>query len=161
MQLTTQQLQALKALAQADPVAAGYIASGDDVALAAWFNTAGTYIVWRTSVKRDELQADGFDWAQVDNLTTGQARIWDWLFDTTNSLNPSSLGVRNGISECWKGTAAKVAVATFVLGLCKRTATRAESALAAGAGTTASPGLLSPTATGTMSYAEASAVRVV
>lgn len=160
MQLTTQQQQTLKALAAADPTAAGYMASGDDTALAAWFNTATTYIVWRTSASRDELQGEGFDWAQVDNLTAGQARIWEWIFDAANKLNPSSVGVRNGLAECWKGTAAKVAVYTYVIGLCKRTATRAESALAAGAGTTASPGLLSPTATGTMSYAEASAVRV-
>lgn len=158
MQLVDTQRQVLKTLAQADPTANGYIVSGDDTALAAWFNAATAYVVWRTSAKRDELQGDGFDWTQVDNLTTGQARIWDWIFDSTNSLNPSSLGVRNGISECWKGTAAKVAVATYVLGLCKRTANRAESALASGSGTTASPSTL--TATGTLTPADASLVRV-
>lgn len=160
MQLTSQQQQTLKSLAQADPTAAGYITTGDDAALAAWFNAATGYVVWRTSVKRDELQAEGFDWAQVDNLTTGQARIWDWIFDSTNSLNPSQAGVRNGIAECWKGTAAKVAVATYVLGLCKRAANRAESALASGAGTSATPGTLSATATGTLTPAEASSIRV-
>lgn len=160
MQLTTQQQQTLRALAQADPTASGYMETGDDVALAAWFNASTSYIVWRTSVKRDELQGDGFDWAQVDNLTTGQARIWDWIFDTSNSLNPSNFAVRKGIGECWKGTAAKTAVGAYVLSLCKRAATRAESALASGAGTTASPSTLSETGIGTMSYAEASTVRV-
>lgn len=158
MQLTPQQQQTLKALAQADSTAAGYIATGDDAALAAWFNTTTGYIVWRTSVKRDDLQAEGFDWAQVDNLTTGQARIWDWIFDSTNSLNPSQVGVRNGITECWKGTAAKVAVGAYVLSQSKRAANRAEAALASGAGTTGSPGTLS--ATGALTPAEASSIRV-
>lgn len=159
MQLTTQQQQTLKALAAADPTAAGYMASGDDTALAAWFNTATTYIVWRTSASRDVLQGEGFDWTQVDNLTAGQARIWEWIFDSAHKLNPSSAGVRNGLAECWKGTAAKVAVYTYVISLCKRAANRAEAALASGSGTSAAPSTLS-SATGAMSPSEASGVRV-
>ena len=160
MNLTPQQQLTLKSLAAADQTAAAYMASGDDTALAAWFNAASAYVAWKPSAKRDELQGEGFDWAQVDNLTVGQARIWDWIFNSADTLAPPLAGVRNGIAECWKGTAAKVAVATYVLSQCKRTTTRAEAALSSGAGTNASPGLLSATATGLMSLGEASDVRV-
>ena len=101
------------------------------------------FYVWRTSISRRDCQADGFDWTQADNLTNGQARIWDWLFDgDAQTMNPSEPGKRAGVSECWKGTAAKVANATFVLTQCKRTATRVEKTLATGTGTVGSPATL-------------------
>jgi hypothetical protein len=102
-----------------------------------------TFVAWRSSVTRDAVTTEGFDWTQVDNLTTGQARIWDLLFDTqTGAINPGEPGKRAAISECWKGTAAKVAVATFVLSRCKRFARRGERVFATGTGTDATPGLL-------------------
>ena len=63
---------------------------------------------------------NGFDWVEVDNLTVGKARIWEWLFDNaTTTINPSKANVRAGIAECWKGTAAKLAVQAAVLAHCK------------------------------------------
>jgi len=93
------------------------------------------FYVWRSNITQDEIVEAGIDWTQVDNLNNGQARIWEWLFDnSSSSIDPSRLAVRNAISECWKGTAAKVAVATTVLGYCKRKATHLEKLFATGTG---------------------------
>jgi hypothetical protein len=135
------QLTALKVAVLADPA---LVAVGrNDTELARLLNLPTTFVVWRTSISRRDCQAQGFDWTQADNLTTGQARIWDWLFDgDSQTMNPSEPGKRAGISECWKGTAAKVANATFVLGRCKRFATRAEQILGSGTGTEGTPATL-------------------
>ena len=141
--LTTEQTAALAADIAADPTLAAYAAEGRDNQITAAYNEPGTAVVWRTSARRDEVMGDGFDWAQVDNLTNGQARIWDYLFDNEQrSCNPANPNVRAGIAECWKGTAAKLAVQATVLGYCKRTATRAEGLFATGVKTSASPGTL-------------------
>lgn len=102
------------------------------------------FVVWRTSVPQDEITQNGFDWVQVDNLTTGKARIWDWLFNNSNkTINPSRVNVRAGIAECWKGTAALLAVQAVVLGHCKRNASVIEKLFAIGTGTTLSPATMS------------------
>lgn len=162
-QLTSQQVAALKATCLADTVTCKPLhdaVSPDDVALAAYFNTdTVTYIVWRTSVTKEELtQDDAFAWDRVDNLTVGKARIWVDMFDTpSRSINPSKANVRAGIAAAWTGTAADNAVQAAVLAKCKRSATRAEKALATGSGTTNSPSVMS--FTGSISYAEASLIR--
>jgi hypothetical protein len=135
--MTPQQRAQLRNTLFGIPAAASMIAAGDPAALQSYLNSAASpaFSVWKTAITRAECTVDGFDFTQVDNLTTGQARIWDWLFDNDGrAFNPSELGKRNAISECWKGSAAKVAVATFVLSLCKRAATNAEKLLATGPG---------------------------
>jgi hypothetical protein len=137
-------LQALKTaiLAESDSAFVTLRTANDEQGMADWYNGVSTVIVWRSSVSRKEATADGFDWTQVDNLTTGQARIWfDGLF-ADGPMNPSDAGQRAGVAEAWKGTAAKVAVATFVLGKCKRAANKVEALFATGTGTTGSPSLL-------------------
>lgn len=142
MALTTAQLQTLKADILADQALASKpMTSAGALEIVAAYKLAASpsWVVWKSSLSRKESQADGFDWTQCDNLTTGQARIWEWIFDSSGVMNPSEPGVRSGISECWKGTSAKVAVATFVLGKCKRDANRAEKLFSSGSGTTLSP----------------------
>jgi hypothetical protein len=139
--MTPSQLQTLRADIAASPDLLALYNAGDRAGLAAAYNAASTFYVWRTSVTQDEIMLNGFDWAQSDNLTVGQARIWEWLFDNASTaINPSKANVRAGISECWKGTAAKVAVATAVLGHCKRLATRLEQVFSTGTGTLQNPG---------------------
>jgi hypothetical protein len=147
MNLTTAQLQTLKAaiLAETDVTFVANRAIGNHDGMAPFYNELANpaYVVWKTSVSRDQLTVDGFDWTQVDNLTTGQARIWDLLFDNmSKTINPSEAGKRAAIDECWKGTAGKLAVQAFVLSQCKRNATKGEVVLATGAGTTVSPSVL-------------------
>jgi hypothetical protein len=141
--LTTEQLTTLKAAiaAETDSAFVTLRTANDEQGMADFYNAASTKIVWRTGISRAALTVDGFDFTQVDNLTVGQARIWDWLFED-GPLNPSESGKRAAVSEAWKGTAAKVAVGTFVLGKCKRAATKGEALYATGTGTDGSPAVL-------------------
>lgn len=144
--LTPEQAAIIKPALLADPALAQYIADYRDDLIRDYYNSAATpvFYLWKNRVLRDDLMKEGFDFTQVDNLTNGQARIWDWLFDNAErAVNPSDAGKRAGISEAWKGTAAKVAVATYVLGQCKRQATRAEKLLAVGNGALATPAVVS------------------
>lgn len=144
--LTDSQMQSLAAAIRAstDPAVVAALAIRNDVALTDWANSASTFVVWKTRAAQDELmQLAGFDWVQIDNLTAGQARIWEWLFaNNDRAIDPSKAQIRAGIGECWKGTAAKVAVGTAVLNGCKRFATMVEKLFATGTGTDATPGAL-------------------
>ena len=151
MALTAEQLPTLKAdiVASLDPaVQAVYNpAQGirNDTELARLYNLLAVpeKIYWRTSVSQDEITQNGFDWVRVDNLSVGKARIWEWMFGNQQRvINPSKANVRLGIDECWKGTAADLAVRAAVYAHCKRAATRAEVLyLIGGAGTTADPAI--------------------
>lgn len=140
---TTPQLQAIKAHIDADPVLSAFPNTPDGAfSIAAELNKPATpeFIVWRTYVTQDEIKQNGFAWVEVDSLTVGKARIWEWMFDNGNAaINPSKPNVRDGIAEVWKGTAAKLAVQAAVFAHCKRPATRLEKILATGTGTTESP----------------------
>ena len=141
MALTQQQMATLRAIVAAEPSLAQAINSGNDAMIAAWLNGTTTFVVWRTSVSIDEIMRNGMDWARVDNLTVGKARIWDWL-GRLGTFDASKPNVRAGIDATWVGTAADLAVRAQVYTHCKRTATQAEKALAAGAGTDVSPGTM-------------------
>lgn len=156
--LTPSQVTTLKTLCSTDQACTAFATSADDVGLAAWFNTPdAAYIVWRTSVSLREVQEDAaFDWTRVDNLSVGKACIWDSMF-AFNNINPAQPNVRAGIDAAWVGTAADLAVRAAVYAKCKRAATRAEKALASGAGTNPSPSIM--TFEGTISYADASQIR--
>lgn len=141
--LTTAQLQAIKALIDADPALAAQPNNSDGAfAITEALNQIAVpdFIVWRTNVPLDEITQNGFTWTLVDALSVGTARIWEWMFDNpTRSINPSKPNVRQGIADVWSGTTGKLAVQTAVLGHCKRQATRAEKALATGTGSDATP----------------------
>ena len=143
--MTPSQLSALKTAIFASQDAAVITARNalNDTEIARLYNLPSTFIAWRTSVKRTDAMSTGFDWAQVDNLTTGQGRIWDWMFDTVDrTINPGDQSIRDGITECWKGTVAKVANATFIFTKCKRTLSEGEKVFATGTGTTVTPGVI-------------------
>jgi hypothetical protein len=154
--LTAPQMATLKQLVQSDPTAAGYAAVGDDIALAAWLNASTATVVWRTEVSVDSIMRNGMDWARVDNLSVGKARIWDWM-GRLGQLDCSRPSIRAGIDATWVGTAADLAVRATVYTHCKRPATRAESALATGTGSDASPSVMGWE--GTIDYALASTIR--
>jgi len=158
-QLTLSQMATLKAACIADTAVCKPLHdAAQDEALAAYFNTTAvpTYIVWRTNVVIDEIMRNGMDWARVDNLSVGKARIWDWM-GRLGTLDCSKANIRAGIDATWVGTAADLAVRATVYTHCKRAATRAEQTLATGAGTDASPSVMS--FQGSISVAEASLIR--
>lgn len=152
--LTSQQITALKAAAQADPTATALMASADDVGLAAWFNAddPSACIVWRHDVSIAEANA-ALVWTEVDALTVGKARIWEWMRNLS-VLDSRQANVRQGLTDAFSSaTASKAAL----IALAKRSATRAEKVLASGACTTANPSIM--TFTGRLSYADASQIR--
>jgi len=144
MALTPEQLAVVKSYILATPALAALTsgAGTDYNTIANVLSAAATppFVVWRSSISRDDVMGDGFDWTQIDNLSVGQARIWDWLFDNNQrTMNPSNTRTRSGIGECWKGTTAKLAVGTYVLTQCKRNAAQVEKLFAIGTGSDASP----------------------
>jgi len=144
--LTPEQQLTLKAAILADPALAALEPSSNAIntIIEAYKAPASPeFTVWRTSVSQDEIMQNGFDWVRVDNLSVGKARIWEWLFyNADRAINPSKSNVRAGIAECWKGTAADLAVQAVVLGHCKRAANRLEALFATGTGSLADPATL-------------------
>lgn len=158
--LNSSQIEILRADILARPELDAARLSGDDIFLASFYNADASpaFVAWRTEVTQDEIMQNGFDWVQVDNLTVGAARIWEWLFNNaTRSVNPTKANVRAGVDECWKGTAAKLAVRDQVYTHLKRNVTVLEKLFATGTGTTQSPGTL--VVEGQISYAEISGAR--
>ena len=100
------------------------------------------FIVWKTSVDVDEIMRNGMNWTQVDNLTVGKARIWDWM-TRLGHFDASKPNIRAGIEAAWTGAAAMLAVRATVYTHCKRQATRIEKLFATGTGSTASPATMS------------------
>lgn len=151
--LTEQQVATLKAAGTADPTAAALMSSADDVALAAWFNApdpAGC-IVWRPDVPISEANA-AMVWTEVDTLTVGKARIWEWL-RLVNTLDYRQASIRQGINDSFAGLTTRAQV----INTGKRPATRAEKALSTGACTNAAPSIMS--FFGSISFGDASLIR--
>lgn len=110
----------------------------DEQAAALLNSTASPdFLVYRTAVPVAEVMLNGFDWTQVDNLSVGKARVWEWLTraNPANTFDPSKANIRAGINECWKGTAAMLAVRAAVYAHCTSLATVGEKLFATGAGT--------------------------
>ncbi len=142
--LTAQQLLLVKAAIDADATLAAIPNNPDGAfAIADALNLPAVpeFIVWKTSVSIDEIMRNGMDWARVDNLSVGKARIWDWL-GRLGTFDASRPNVRAGIDATWVGTTADLAVRAQVYTHCKRPATRAERILATGTGSNATPGTM-------------------
>lgn len=154
--MTPAQFLTLKTAALADQTAESYIATGNDQALADWFNAVDTsYYVWRTAIQPSEYR-EAVVWTEVDALTVGKARIWEWITQAmTMPIDASKTNVRQGIADCW---ASNTTTRANLLTATKRNTTRAEKLLATGAGTSGSPSVMGYE--GNLSAAEASLVRV-
>lgn len=141
--LTNNRMTALRAAVFADPVAGPLLTAGNSLGLRQYLNTQASpdFIVWRTDVDIQEVMGNGMNWARVDNLTVGKARIWDWM-SRLGQLNCAKANIRAGIDATWVGTAADLAVRDVVYGHCKRTANNVERLLANGTGTTLSPAVM-------------------
>jgi hypothetical protein len=117
--------QKLVVKAYLDANAAGFT----EVAAANLLNTLAspTYLVWKSRVTLPEVQASAsFDWTRVDNLSVGKARIWDGMFNATDSMEPWRGNYRTGIVTVWVGTQADLAVQASVLASCQRPVTNLE-----------------------------------
>lgn len=151
MALTPQQLAALKAAIDADPILAAKPLNSDgyfETALA--LNTelaTPDFYVWRTSISVADIMANGFDWTRVDNMTVGEARIWEFM-TALGSIDPSKANIRAGVNEAFKGTAQDNSMRLVIFGHCQELATRTKKLFASGAGaptTDAGTGPATPT----------------
>jgi hypothetical protein len=156
------QLPALRAAIAADATLAALPKNDDtSLAIADAFNVAATppYTVWRTSLATSAAMAV-LIWTEVDNLTVGKARIWEWM-SRLGTINPSIANVRAGLSQCFGAASATAAAVTPLM---KRPASRVERLYAVAtpnqagtAGSDASPGTL--VYEGPLSPAEVAAAR--
>jgi hypothetical protein len=142
MMLTTQQQRdALKAYIESVPEWMAQPHNGDGAYFVAQElnkDAAPAFIVWKSSVSVDEIMRNGMDWARVDNLTVGKARIWDWL-GRLGTFDASKTNVRAGIDAAWVGTVADLAVRASIYTHCKRNSNVVEKLMASGTGTDAAP----------------------
>ena len=136
--LTTSQFSTLKAVALADLTAAQYIANGNDNELAEWFNQPQAFVVWRTVLTPDLARAAIIQGAtQLDALTVGKRDSLFYL--VAGNLDVSQASVRAAIDDLC-GTQNQLK--GYLAAAQKRTATRAEKALASGTGTDSVPATL-------------------
>lgn len=124
---------------------------GNLEALAALYNTASTFWVWKTSVSKAELtnatsvDATTFNWTGTGFITrsVGERDAWRELFDSEGKLNPSLPQVRQAFTDIFSGaTAPAPANRTHLATVSRRLASRVERVFATGTGSTAVPGFL-------------------
>lgn len=101
--------------------------SDGDAAKAASAIASPSYLVWSLSVRREVVQGSaGFDWTRVDNLSVGKARIWDWMFNASDTIPAYKGNYRTGINAVWVGTQADLNVRDAVNIACQRPVTNME-----------------------------------
>lgn len=157
MVLTTQQKQTLKALALADPQAILLMDGNSDIELAAGFNGNSTKVVFKTSVSTAEV-GKNFEATSLSAMTSGNNdRLVSFAMWNPQGVDPTRIDHRQFFDDVFS-PASGAGTRTRLYALWRRLATRAESALATGTGTDASPALL--IYEGKLSYSEASEIRV-
>lgn len=123
--------------ANTDPDVVAALATRNDTELTRLYNLDSGFYAWRPSIDVDEYR-EALDWTEVDNLTAGKARIWEWVTgQMTRALESGKANVRAGLAQCW---AANSTTRTNLLAIAKRFATVAEEVFATGTGTENTPG---------------------
>lgn len=153
--MTPTQLQAIKADIAANSDL-NSVAAGEDgsAVIAALYNmpAAVDYWVWRTAVTKSEfvnsvsVDATTFNWTGTGFITRSQGErdAWRELFSGPGeAVNPSLSNVRQAFADIFSGgTPPAPANRTHLLTVARRKASRIEKFLAAGTGSTVTPGLL-------------------
>ena len=153
MELSNAQRTTLRNFIAADPVLSQFPNNSDgnfEIAARLNLDASPAFIVWKTSVQISEIMSNGFRWQDVDGLTAGKARIWDWM-SRLGTNDPSKANIRQGIQDAF---GAGSAMETAILPHCKRNATVAEKLFANGTGSDASPARMNDRAIGPISYQE-------
>lgn len=139
--LTPAQLQTLKAaiLAETTPAFVALRQANDETGMAAWYNTAGTFVAWKSSVTIAATGAvfNGTEWA---GMTSANHTRLQTVAQYLATYNPGIADIRAMFNDIWSsgGTNTRAAL----LALWKRFATRGERVFATGTGTDAAPGSL-------------------
>jgi len=175
--MTPAQYTTLKSLADADQTASALIAQGNDIGLADWMNAPTSQYIWRQYTPADDV-FDAIVWANLTPIDApdgtalwtnrallcqakqinlqimlqGKERIATAKPNIRNSLSDALLNVPSAAGGATQGAgwpAVKAAIS--------RIGTRAEMALATGAGTQGSPSV--PSFDGTISAYDAQMIR--
>ncbi len=139
--LTDAQTQTLAAALRADtdPAVVTAMTQRNDAELARLYNADSTFVVWRTTIYPQEYR-EAIVWTAVDGLTTGKARIWEWITQgMTAPIDATKTNIRKGIADAW---GASSATGLALQAVAKRPASKVEKLYVTGTGTTANPGLL-------------------
>lgn len=139
MNLTNAQITTLKADMQSNPALTAYFTAANSQAIADYYNTASTFIVWRTDVTPTEIMNNSaFSWSAVAGLVAGNARIWEWM-TRMDYLNASNSNIRNAFATAFSG---QTAMLNGITTLCQRAASNLEKLFSTGTGTAGSPGIM-------------------
>ncbi len=175
--MTPEQYTTLKSLADADQTASALIAQGNDIGLADWMNAPTSQYIWRQYTPADDV-FDAIVWANLTPIDApdgtalwtnrallcqakqinlqimlqGKERIATAKATTRAGLSDAMLNVPSGASGATQ-SAGWAAVKSVI----SRIGTRAEMALATGAGTQGSPS--APSFDGTISAYDAQMIR--
>jgi len=146
MTLSTAQLPALKSaiLAETDQTFAGYRANGQTPLMAAWFNEASTFVVFKSS---ETVAAVGqaVNYVAFEALTTANLeKINTFTRLNMQTFPPSKADVRSFWANVFSGALGGQGQATrdALEALWRRFAKRGEKLYATGTGTTLAPGAL-------------------
>lgn len=138
--LTDAQVATLRTNMLADPALATHIANQDVSSITEYYNTddPGPYIVWRSDFTPERMRA-AIVWTEVDALTVGKARIWEWLTNRmTTTINMNDGSVRQALGDAFTGTS----TLSPLRNAAKRNGTRIEKMFATGTGAQGVPSVL-------------------
>lgn len=152
--LTPAQKVTLKTYIQANSDTNTLFVNGDLGGLADLLNTENTvpsaFWVWRPDVSRSDIytkqndltvsgsQTGFWSWQTYKGQAIAEQNAWVQMF-MGDQADFSASNLRDGIDKIFTGSAAATAQRDHCLAIGRRKATRAEKALAAGTGSTASP----------------------
>ena len=123
--------------ASSDPDVVAALAIRNDTEITRLYNLDSAVYVWKTTVTPSEYRG-AMVWTQVDQMTAGNARIWEWITaNMTLNLDASDPNVRQGILDAFSGQ-----TLTNLTAVAKRISSLYESLYATGTGTEANPSLL-------------------
>ena len=141
--LTPAQLLTLKAAIAAE-TDAGFVVNrvaGNTGLMAEFYNTASTFIVYKTSATNDEI-GDAMNGTEVAGLSSLSMQRLQLLANYSGSTqNPSRVDRRAAFDAAFSGAGGAITRVSLAA-LWKRAAKRGERLFATGTGTTATPGLL-------------------
>ena len=141
MALTPAQYLTLKAAiaAETDPTFVAERINGETGAMAAFYNTDSTFIVWKTLINLSTI-GNAFVGTEFSGLTTANVSRLSALAEfSAQGINPSTADRRQMFADIFGvNSATNVAL----IALWKRAAKRGEQLFATGTGTNATPGLL-------------------
>lgn len=141
--LSPQQLSTLKAamLAETDPAFVAARTGLNWAGMAAFYNAASTFVVWKSRVQITEI-GDNLVGTEVAGLSTlNNTRLQTIVQLSANGVNPALADRRAFFDDVFGGAGGALTRAKL-LALWKRLAKRGERIFASGTGNDAAPGLL-------------------